>query len=144
MALSKAATDVQRARLYVYQDHRAAVVGLPDPSAAFPWAQTVWAGPTPPGVQDLGAYLTVLDVTFDAPASQVPGDLALVQSGDDEPLQPVYQVTRPVNIFGIPFGVVIILGAAAALVVLVAVVSLIVRGVRRYNASLRPNPAPKP
>jgi hypothetical protein len=137
MELSKAATDVQRARLYVYQDHRAAVVGLPDPSLAFPWAQTVWAGPSPTGVQNLGSYLTVLDVTFDAPASQVPGDLALVQSGDDEALQPVYQVTRPVDIFGIPFGVVIILGAAAALVVLVAIASLIVRGVRRYNASLR-------
>jgi hypothetical protein len=138
MALSKAATDVQRARLYVYQDHRAAVVGLPDATAAFPWAQTVWAGPTPAGVDDLGAYLTVLDITFDHPSTQVPGDLALVQSGDDEALQPVYQVIRPVEIFGIPFGVVIILGAAAALVVLVAIASLIIRGVRRYNASLRP------
>ena len=48
-------------------------------------------------MSDLGGYLTVVDLTFDAPASQIPGDLVIVDNGDDEPLQPAYEVTRPVD-----------------------------------------------
>jgi hypothetical protein len=134
MALSKAASTVQLARLYVFQDHRARVASLDDPSGELPYGAAVWAGPAPDGMGALGGYLTVLDLTFDAPASQVPGDLVIVDNGDDEPLQPAYEVTRPVTIAGIPFGVVVILGAAAALVVLFALGTLIVRAVRKAPA----------
>ncbi len=131
MALSKAATEVQLARLYVFQEHRARVAPLDDPTADMPYGAAVWAGPAPDGLGDLGGYLTVLDLTFDSPANQVPGDLVIVDNGDDEPLQPAYEVTRPVTIAGIPFGVVVILGAAAGLVVLFALGTLVVRAVRR-------------
>ncbi len=134
MALSQAATGPQLARLYVFQDHRARVASLDDPVAPLPYGAAVWAGPTPDGLGDLGGYLTVLDLTFDSPASQVPGDLVIVDNGDDQPLQPAYEVTRPLTIIGIPFGVVVILGAAAALVVLFAFGTLIVRAVRKTTA----------
>lgn len=135
MALSKAATDVQLARLYVFQDHRARVASLDDPVAPLPYGAAVWAGPTPDGLGDLGGYLTVLDLTFESPPSQVPGDLVIVDNGDDEPLQPVYEVTRPLTLMGIPFGVIVILGATAALVLLFVFGTLIVRAVRKASAN---------
>jgi hypothetical protein len=130
MDLSRHASTTQRARLYVFQDHRARIAGLPDPTAVLPGEQTVWAGPVPVGLDDLGSYLTVIELTFDAPASQIPGDLLVVQAGDDEPLQPAYTVTRPVTVFGVPFGVAVILGAVAAILVLVALGTLIARAFR--------------
>jgi hypothetical protein len=130
MDLSRHATSAQRARLYIFQDHRARVAGLDDPTPALPGEQTVWAGPAPAGLDELGSYLTVVDLAFDSPASQIPGDLVVVQAGDDEPLQPAYTVTRPVTVFGIPFGVVVILGAAAGILVLIALGSLIARAFR--------------
>ena len=130
MDLSRHATTTQKARLYVFQDHRARIAGLDDPTPVLPGEQTVWAGPTPNGLDDLGSYLTVVDLTFESPATQIPGDLLVVQAGDDEPLQPAYTVTRPVTVFGIPFGVAVILGAAAGIVVLFALGTLIARGLR--------------
>jgi hypothetical protein len=130
MDLSRHAATPQKARLYVFQDHRARIAGLEDPVPVLPGEQTVWAGPAPSGLDDLGRYLTVIDLVFDAPASQIPGDLLVVQAGDDEPLQPAYTVTRPVTVFGVPFGVAVILGAAAAMVVLFALGNLLWRWLR--------------
>lgn len=130
MDLSRHAVTPQRARLYVFQDHRARIAGLEDPVPVLPGEQTVWAGRAPSGLDDLGRYLTVIDLVFDAPASQIPGDLLVVQAGDDEPLQPAYTVTRPVTVFGVPFGVAVILGAAAAMVVLFALGNLLWRSLR--------------
>ena len=121
MALSKAAESVQRVRLYVFQDHRARVAGIDDPGANLPYGSAVWAGPAPDAVTDMGGYLTVVDLTFDAPSVQIPGDLVIVDNGDDEPLIPAYEVHRSLNLLGVPAGVVVILGVAAGLVVLVAV-----------------------
>ena len=50
-----------------------------------------------------------------------------MKAGDDEPLQPAYTVTRPVTVFGIPFGVVAILGGVAAIVIMVALGTLVAR-----------------
>lgn len=136
MALSQAATTEQQARLYVFQDHRARVTGLDDPAATLPHAQTVWAGPAPDTLPELGAYLTVVDLYFPSPATQIPGDLLVVQAGDDEPLQPAYTVTRPVSVLGIPFGVFAILGAVALVLILVALGTLVRRW---YRASLPAN-----
>jgi hypothetical protein len=130
MALSKVATTTQKARLYVFQDHRARIAGLDQPGATLPGSATAWAGRAPDGLADLGGYLTVVDLVFDSPASQIPGDLVVVQAGDDEPLQPAYTVTRPVTVFGVPFGVAVILGAVAGILILIALISLIVRWVR--------------
>jgi hypothetical protein len=127
MALSKRAETVQQARLYIVQDHRAEVAGLDDPSTPLAQAATAWAGPAPAVVADLGAYLTVVDLYFPSPKVQIPGDLVVVQAGDDAPLQPAYTVTRAVTVFGIPFGVVVIVGAAAALLVLFAFGTLVAR-----------------
>ncbi|HWM34527.1 MAG TPA: DUF2330 domain-containing protein [Pseudolysinimonas sp.] len=135
MELSRHATTLQRARLYVFQDHRARVAGLEDPTPMLPGEETVWAGPAPDGLETLGDYLTVVDLTFESPASQIPGDLLVVQAGDDEPLQPAYTVTRPVTVFGVPFGVAVILGAAAAILVLFALGSLIARALRPQRRS---------
>ncbi|MEO8261041.1 MAG: DUF2330 domain-containing protein [Pseudolysinimonas sp.] len=127
MALSKAATTTQTVRLYVFQDHRARIGGLDDPAATLPGSATVWAGAVPDGLGDLGGYLTVVDLVFDSPSTQIPGDLVVVKAGDDEPLQPVYTVTRPVTVLGIPFGVAVILGGAASLVILIALGTLVAR-----------------
>jgi Uncharacterized protein conserved in bacteria (DUF2330) len=131
MALSKLATTVQQARLYVFQEHRVRITGIDDPSADLDGSATAWAGPTPAGAPGLGSYLTVVDLVFDSPSVQIPGDLVAVQAGDDEPLQPAYTVTRPVTVFGIPFGVVVILGVAAGALILFALGSLVVRAMRR-------------
>jgi len=130
MDLSRHATTTQRARLYIFQDHRARVAGLDDPAAVLSGEQTVWAGAAPDGLDDLGRYLTVVDLTFESPATQIPGDLVVVQAGDDEPLQPAYEVSRPLTVLGVPFGVVVILGAAAGILVLVALGTLLVRAFR--------------
>jgi hypothetical protein len=130
MALSQAATGVQLARLYVFQDHRARVASLDDPGADMPYAAAVWAGPTPDELGTLGGYLTVLDLTFDSPASQVPGDLVIVDNGDDAPLQPTYEVTRPVTLGGIPFGVFVILGASALILAFFALGAFLLRRIR--------------
>jgi hypothetical protein len=134
MALSKAATSLQQVRLYVFQDHRARVAGIDDPNANLPYGSAVWAGPAPDALSDLGGYLSVVDLTFDAPASQIPGDLVIVDNGDDEPLLPAYEVHRSLNLLGIPAGVVVILGVAAAVVVLVALGTLVARFIRRSLA----------
>jgi hypothetical protein len=134
MALSKAAESVQRVRLYVFQDHRARVAGLDDPATNLAYGSAVWAGPAPDAMSDMGGYLTVVDLTFDSPASQIPGDLVIVDNGDDEPLLPAYEVHRSLNIAGIPMGVFVILGVAAGVVVLVAVGTLVARFIRKSLA----------
>ena len=85
-------------------------------------------------MSDLGGYLTVVDLTFDAPSVQIPGDLVIVDNGDDEPLVPAYEVHRSLNIAGIPAGVFVILGVAAAVVVLFALGTLVARFIRRSLA----------
>ena len=134
MALSKAAESVQRVRLYVFQDHRARVAGLDDPATNLAYGSAVWAGPAPDAMSGMGGYLTVVDLTFDSPATQIPGDLVIVDNGDDEPLLPAYEVHRSLNIAGIPMGAFVILGVAAALVVLVALGTLVARFVRKSLA----------
>ncbi|MCU1416454.1 MAG: hypothetical protein JWP32_628 [Schumannella sp.] len=131
MALSKRATALQQARLYVFQDHRARIAGIDDPALTLEQASTTWAGKAPDAVGGLGAYLTVVDLFFSSPASQIPGDLVAVQAGDDEPLQPAYTVTRTLTVFGIPFGVVVILGVVAGILVLLALGTLVARLFRR-------------
>jgi hypothetical protein len=113
---------------YEIRDEIAA--GLDQPGATLAGSATVWAGRAPDGLDDLGGYLTVVDLFFDSPATQIPGDLVVVQAGDDEPLQPVYTVTRPVTVFGIPFGVAVILGAVAGVLIVVALLTMLVRWVR--------------
>ncbi len=54
----------------------------------------------------------------------------IVDNGDDEPLLPAYEVHRSLNIAGIPMGVFVILGVAAAVVVLVALGTLVARFIR--------------
>ncbi|MEZ5189940.1 MAG: DUF2330 domain-containing protein [Schumannella sp.] len=129
MDLSRHATTTQQARLYIFQDHRARVAGLDDPEPVLQGEQTVWAGQAPGGFDDLGRYLTVVDLYFSSPATQIPGDLVVVQAGDDEPCN---RPTRPrdrspssgaVRGGGDP-------GAASGIVVLIAIGSLIARAFR--------------
>lgn len=134
MALSKAAESLQQVRLYVFQDHRARVAALDDPSANLPYGSAVWAGAAPDDIADLGGYLTVVDLTFDAPSIQIPGDLVIVDNGDDEPLIPAYEVHRALTVAGIPMGVFVILGVAAAGVVLLALGTLVARFIRKSLA----------
>jgi Uncharacterized protein conserved in bacteria (DUF2330) len=134
MALSKAAESIQRVRLYVFQDHRARVAGVDDPQTVLPGASAVWAGPAPDDLAGMGGYLTVVDLTFDSPASQIPGDLVIVDNGDDAPLYPAYEVHRSLNLLGIPAGVFLVLGVIAAIVVLVALGTLVARFVRKSLA----------
>jgi hypothetical protein len=130
MALSKAATDIQRVRLYVFQDHRARIAGLDDRTVGLPYATPIWAGPAPDAMAGMGAYLSVVDLTFDSPADQIPGDLVVVDNGDDEPVVPVYEVHRSLNIMGIPLGVIVILAATLLLIGLFALGTFIARRMR--------------
>jgi hypothetical protein len=137
MALSKAATSLQQARLYVFQDHRVRIAGLDDPAPDLQAASTAWAGPAPDAFADLGGYLTVVDLWFSDPASQIPGDLVAVPTGDDEPVQPEYTVTRPLTFYGIPLGVIVIVGAAAAALAVWGLVALLLRVRRSRTPSIR-------
>ncbi len=128
MDLSRAASELQQVRLYVFDDHRTQVAPLADPATILDTAWTRWAGETPDELADRGRYLTVHDLAFERPSVEIPGDLALVQAADDSEVNSDYHVTRLVTFLGIPAGWAVMLGilgigvAALAVLKLMAVV----------------------
>lgn len=121
LELSRAATSPQTVRLFVFDDHRQRVsfAGAGSPAASF----TSWAAPVvDTEVAGFGDYLTVFELYFDEPDSQILGDLEFADTLNDEVTGTEYRVTVPVGLFGIPLGwllvgVAIVGGFGALLVV---------------------------
>jgi hypothetical protein len=124
LELSRAATSPQTVRLFVFADHRqrVAFAGASTPAASF----TSWAAPvTGTEVGDFGAYLTVVELYFSEPGSQILGDLEFADTLSDETAGTQYTVVVPVGLFGIPLGWLLsgfaVAGALGALLVVTAV-----------------------
>ncbi len=120
LELSRAALSPQTVRLYLFGDHRQRVsfVGAETPAAWF----TSWAAPVVgTEVDSFGDYLTVVELYFDDPASQILGDLEFPDALSDETTGTDYRVSVPLGLFGIPLGwlivAVIMFGGLGALVV---------------------------
>lgn len=101
LLLSQAAQTPQTVRLYLF--------GADGMQATFPdgtaFGSVVWAGRvTQPGLQRLGAYLTVLEGYFPEPATQITGDLVITSTGARTDHQPVETRTKYIEIGGIPLG----------------------------------------
>jgi hypothetical protein len=112
LELSRAATAPQTVRLYVFDDHRQRVifVGSGTPTASF----TSWAAPAVgTEVEAFGDYLTVFELYFSEPATQILGDLEFADALTDETTGTEYRVTVPVDFVGIPLGWIIVLLAVA-------------------------------
>jgi hypothetical protein len=124
LELSRAAVSPQTVRLFVFDDHRQTVAFTGTGTVANAYAS--WAAPvTGTEVEALGAYLTVLELYFPDPGSQILGDLVFADADGDETIGTEETVVVPVGVLGIPLGWLItgfaIVGAVVALLVVSAV-----------------------
>jgi hypothetical protein len=124
LELSRAAEQPQTVRLFLFDDHRQNVsfVGGGTPPASF----TSWAAPvTGTEVEGFGAYLTVVELYFAEPATQILGDLEFADALTDETTGTEHRVTVAVDFFGIPLGWLLVgvgvVGGIGALLVISAV-----------------------
>lgn len=124
LELSRAATAPQTVRLFVFADHRQTVsfVGTGDPVAA----ATSWAAPvTGTEVEGFGDYLTVLEMYFGDPATQILGDLEFADASNDDTTGTERHVRVPLGLLGIPLGWLLVgvalVGGVVALVVISSV-----------------------
>jgi hypothetical protein len=122
--LSRAAASPQTVRLFVFDDHRQRVTftGAGEPSSTF----TSWAAPvTGTEVDGFGDYLTVLELYFSEPTTQILGDLEFSDTLSNETTGTEYHVTVPVALGPVPLGWLLtgfaILGAIGAILVIVTV-----------------------
>jgi hypothetical protein len=107
LELSRAASAPQTVRVYVVDDHRQRVT-FTDGSAPV-GGFVSWAAPTAgTEIEGWGAYLTVFEMYFGDPATQINGDLAFVAASSDETTGTRYTVTVPVGLGGIPLGWIIV------------------------------------
>jgi hypothetical protein len=124
LELSRAATSPQTVRLYVFDDHRQRVnfVGSGTPSASF----TSWAAPVVESeVAAFGDYLTIFELYFSEPGTQILGDLEFADALSDETTGTEYRVSIPVDLFGIPLGwLFVVLGVAGAIGALLVISSV--------------------
>lgn len=124
LEMSRAATSPQTVRLFVFADHRQRVMftGAGTPPASF----TSWAAPvTGTEVAGFGDFLTVHELYFSEPESQILGDLEFVDTLTDDTTGTEYTVVVPVGLLGIPLGWLLtgfaVAGAIVALLVVTAV-----------------------
>ena len=123
LAMAKAATTEQSIRLNVFADFRVDVVR--DGTADEPLdaaVRTVWAGPvTEPTLADLGPYLTVVDLRFDVPATQISSEVGVVRAANDDVVDPAAVVVRPIELLGFPLGTLLAVWAGLGIVGLLVV-----------------------
>lgn len=124
LEMSRAATTPQTVRLFVFADHRQSVAFLDAGELAS--ADTSWAAPVAgTEVEGFGAYLTVLELYFSEPGSEILGDLAFADTPTDETTGTSYIDVVPVGLFGIPLGWLLtgfaVIGALVAVLVVAAV-----------------------
>jgi len=129
MRMSRAADSEQNVRLYVFDDHRSTVSGTDGDLAIAP--SVYWAAPvSDSGLSELGAFLTVVDLSWADPSAQISGDLAIEQASSDDTVIPTYTTVEIVTVAGIPVGPLVIFLLVLALAVSVVVV-VVVRRSRR-------------
>jgi hypothetical protein len=124
LELSRAATSPQTVRLYVFDDHRQRVsfVAAGEPDSAF----TSWAAPvTGTEVERFGDYLTVFELYFSDPSSQIEGDLEFRDALSDETTGTEYHVSVPVGVLGIPAGWILVAFLVVAGLAIVTVIGIV-------------------
>lgn len=121
LELSQAATTPQTVRLYVFDDHRQRVSFTGGQGVAP--AYESWAAPVDgTEVARFGDYLTVFEIYFADPATQVLGDLEFSDALTDAPTGTEHRVVVPVAIGGLPVGWILVALVALALVGVVVAV----------------------
>jgi hypothetical protein len=129
MALSRAATDSQFVRLYVFDEHRARPAALSAPTHELTAPNsTYWAGQAPTELAERGRFLTALNLAFPNPGIDIPGDLTMVQASDDSVVTPPdVHVRHIVRVGGIPAGWATILGLIIAAILFGIIRGLVTR-----------------
>ncbi|QEO10337.1 DUF2330 domain-containing protein [Protaetiibacter larvae] len=134
LLLSQAASSPQTVRLYLFGDD-GMQAEFADGSP-FPGSVT-WAGPVDnPRLVSLGSYLTVLEAYFANPSSQISGDLVLSSTGERRDYRPVVEEVRPVQLLGIPFGM-LLFGFGVLVVVVLVLMGLSTRRKRTRRIRAR-------
>lgn len=124
LELSRAASSPQTVRLYVFDDHRQRVsfVGGGEPAAS----STSWAAPvTGTEVERFGAYLTVVELYFSEPSTQILGDLEFRDALSDETTGTEHHVRVPFGILGVPAGWILVGFLVVAALAIVAVIGIV-------------------
>lgn len=123
MGLSRAAVTGESLRVSVVWDHRAQLVQAGTSGQPLNAAQrTVFAGATSGALADVGAYLTVVDLRFDAPSAQVTGDIGIVAAANDAEVSESVLVHRPIELLGFPLGTLLAVWGGLGLLVLLGAV----------------------
>lgn len=126
LGMSRAATTGQSLRLYVLADTRTDLVQEGTAASPLNAAQrTVWAGAVSGGsLATLGKYLTVTDLRFDQPATQIGGDIGVAAAPNNDSVDPTVVVARPIELLGIPLGTLLaVWGGLGLLALLGAIVA---------------------
>lgn len=123
MRLAAAATEAQSLRLYILDSQKMdvtkAVERTKDAGPLNAARTSVWAGPvSDPTLTRLGSYLTVIDLKFDIPETQIATDISIVESTSNADLIPTVQVVRPIAVLGVPLGSLIVVWSLAGLLLL--------------------------
>ena len=136
MRMSAAATTTQTVRLYVPGDHRSVITdGAGDSLGGS--SSVVWAGPvTHPAIAEFGSFMTVLELEFWDPASQITADLHIEQAPNDDSVGTTRVETQIVAVGGIPIGWIIVLLSIVLFVTAVVVVAVTLA--RRANRAATP------
>ena len=123
LGMLKTSTVARSMRLNVFSDARVDLVreGTSDqPLDAA--VRTVWAGPvTEAALAGLGGYLTVVDLRFDAPATQISSDIGIVNAPNSDIVDPAVVVVRPITLLGFPLGTLLAVWAGIGLLGLLGV-----------------------
>lgn len=120
MRLSAAASTPQSLRLYLFGDSRSDIAQDTRDQAPLNAARsTVWAGPVDdPALAQRGSFLTVIDLAWEQPRSQITTDIAIIESPSRDTIIPTVQVIRPIGVLGVPVGVLVVGWASIGLLLL--------------------------
>jgi hypothetical protein len=125
MRMSRAAEIPQTVRLYVLGDHRVDVVGSDGDLSAS--VDVLWAGEhTSSELASLGSYLTVVDIFYGTPATQVTEDLLLPDAPSDAPSIPTFTIVHQVEFGGIPLGPLLVVLGGVLVAALAGLTALLV------------------
>lgn len=119
LRLASATETALNYRFYVIDDHRTEFMQSPKTSRELNAARSVvWAGSLAgTGLESLGPYLTVTDMRFDSPATQVTSDIAIVDAPADDELIPAVVVYHPIELLSMPLGWIIVIWGGIGLIV---------------------------
>lgn len=126
MRMSRASEHEQFVRLFIFGDHRAEVT-----NAAGAYYTVAHAAPVQDaGLQPLGAFLTVADLAWYDPASEITEDLDIADAPDDTPVVQTITRTEMVEVLGFPAGPLIV-GGVVVLILVLAILLVVLLNRRR-------------